>query len=451
MSERLRHRYGDYDCNQHPKPVEDTHAATQRFSSSICNLENETHPLFRPTNFPGARYEALRPALQLASLLIDTDCLLDSWHALFFGKKETVYDDDSNHHVVFWRRGTQLSAKDRAKTRIKLQTLSHMIRFFRDKSKAGKTVAGCMPIEGMSLNSIEDHGIFQHFAGRIGYSETIYQCLCDLFDRASRGEDDFCGWSIRKESYRLAITLVHELAHAAAYAEVGDDTQLVFEDSVIAENGFDWENFVFGGIAKKELSDGIGEIDLAPWPCFDIIERYRKKGAPGLWFPGTPEDVQAHFFVWPEYVDQLFTAHFWDVTVAEVGADALKVPKHMGWRLTAKNNDLLAAFEPDVKDANFFDAVPEGWYPDRQFDGNGDTIYPINTDAGIEWEGFGRLMRINCEGIWADDERFGGLNVPSRRKRLRVQLSKVLGGEGQRCGSADGESKAGCGLECCIS
>lgn len=159
-----------------------------------------------------------------------------------------------------------------------------MIKFFSDKRKDENTIAGCMNVPGPSSNLLKDHGVFEYFAGRIGYSETIYQRLCSLFDQATRRGDTSCGWPIRKISYTLAVTLVHELAHAAANAEVGVDTQLIFEDSVVAENGFDWEYFIFGGIARKELPDGIGEVDLAPWPCSDIIEGERKKGSSGLWF-----------------------------------------------------------------------------------------------------------------------------------------------------------------------
>lgn len=152
------------------------------------------------------------------------------------------------------------------------------------------------------------------------------------------------------------------------------------------------------------------------------------------------------------------------------------MPKDWGWRLKAIDDDLLAAFEPNVEDADFFDAVAEGWYPDCRSDGNGDTIYPIDPDAGIEWEGFGRLMRINCEGIWVDDERFeDGLDgferlmkidcegiladdkrrmiasISSRQKRLRRKLCRVTRRFDRWKGSVNREPEAGCTTKCCVS
>lgn len=99
MAERLRHNYGDYDCNRQLKAVDDT-VSTSSLPSSICNLDNNTHPIFKPTSFPGARYKVLCPALQLASHLIDTDCLLSFWYALFFGKREPLHDGDGHDHLV---------------------------------------------------------------------------------------------------------------------------------------------------------------------------------------------------------------------------------------------------------------------------------------------------------------------------------------------------------------
>ena len=49
-----------------------------------CDLSNDIHPLFARSKFPGAKWEALLPALRLASRLLSTDCLLTYWYTSSF-------------------------------------------------------------------------------------------------------------------------------------------------------------------------------------------------------------------------------------------------------------------------------------------------------------------------------------------------------------------------------
>lgn len=47
-------------------------------------LDNEINILFAKHNFHGVRYEVVEPALRLASLLLETPCLMQYWYAAFF-------------------------------------------------------------------------------------------------------------------------------------------------------------------------------------------------------------------------------------------------------------------------------------------------------------------------------------------------------------------------------
>ena len=83
-------------------------------------LPEEVHPIFHRINFPNVDYDKLLPALKLANLFIDTDCLLDFWFALFFGPMQRVRhgSDEEEWHWAFFRpdSGGKLSAKDTART-----------------------------------------------------------------------------------------------------------------------------------------------------------------------------------------------------------------------------------------------------------------------------------------------------------------------------------------------
>ena len=65
--------------------------------------------------------------------------------------------------------------------------------------------------------------------------------------------------TLLKLYFRLAVTLVHEVAHAA-HAAVHGNVDIPFETLIISEAGFDWTMCVFGG-----LPEGDGE-HMEEWP-----------------------------------------------------------------------------------------------------------------------------------------------------------------------------------------
>jgi hypothetical protein len=61
----------------------------------------------------------------------------------------------------------------------------------------------------------------------------------------------------------LAVSIVHELAHVAHFARFGF-TDVSFEGNALSENGFDWENVIFGGLPYEA-------VQLIQWPCKMIM------------------------------------------------------------------------------------------------------------------------------------------------------------------------------------
>lgn len=59
------------------------------------------------------------------------------------------------------------------------------------------------------------------------------------------------------------MSIVHELAHVAHFARFGF-TDVSFEGNALSENGFDWENVIFGGLPYEA-------VQLIQWPCKMIM------------------------------------------------------------------------------------------------------------------------------------------------------------------------------------
>lgn len=411
MATRLRHNYRDYDWNRYPAlPSSPTsfHDVEPQQSDTLpdelCDLHNDIHPIFQKLNFPGARYEVLKPVLQLATLLLDTDCLLDFWHAIFFGDREVVYDtaDHSESHIEYGRRRLHLSAKDRAQTRLKLVALSHMVKFYRD-SDLTFLIGECICSKGNVLSNMQEMGLFRRTIDRISYNEDAYQRLCSLHDTAVYLDAEEID-ELHLTYLSFAIMLVHEVAHAAVMAEIGDQHWAVFEGSTVAEEGFDWENHVFGGVPQFPSSgEGTNRMTIsASWPCASLVNDYLYHGTP-IWLRNTytAKEVETWFDVPQTAVRQLFRSEFWDVMVPRMGAAALRLPVKGGfrWKVDAKGSWTL--FRPQDKDAGRFDGIPEGCHV---HEADGAFMYAIHDSTGITADGFARLMRINIQGIWGDEE-----------------------------------------------
>ena len=167
--------------------------------------------------------------------------------------------------------------------------------------------------------------VFHGFGSDIFIGGRRYDDLCAAYDAA----DDGSANAFREQSFSLAITLCHELAHAVAHARFGnyDDLAPGFEDQHFSEDGFDWENCIFGGCIQKAG----GVLTLIEWPSPELFEDYmRHVCGGGMFVQSAPKsEVQLKFRVPTSHVGSLFDKTFWQNLST---ADGLKVPKLMGYR-----------------------------------------------------------------------------------------------------------------------
>lgn len=121
--------------------------------ANLGDLDSDIHPIFARRNFPGAHHDTLLPSLRLASKLLTTECLLPWWHAIFFGRREEIPNTRKYNRgkmYCYFRKPGKLSPRDIAMTRLRLQTMSDYVRFFRSENLL-KTI----PANGVTDYSID--------------------------------------------------------------------------------------------------------------------------------------------------------------------------------------------------------------------------------------------------------------------------------------------------------
>ena len=75
-----------------------------------------------------------------------------------------------------------------------------------------------------------------------------------------------------------AVTLLHELGHAANLAISGGGAEPFYEDSVVAEAGFEIVSRLFGANADIDMEDDVPSVFFAEWPRRDMVQDYQEGG-----------------------------------------------------------------------------------------------------------------------------------------------------------------------------
>ncbi|KAK5109697.1 hypothetical protein LTR62_006820 [Meristemomyces frigidus] len=375
--------------------------ASLTYADIESQLSNEVHPLFARNRFPGTDYEKILPALRLASLLIDTECLLEFWHTMWFGDYILVGDDEveGDWHYVNVPFRPQLSTKDVAMTRARLNTMSHMVTFYRRTNMAG-ALGECSHIQGfLDIQGPYETGDFIGNCSMIEYSDQFYQGLCD----ASNSNDQ---QTYSRLSFKFAALVVHELAHAAKYAAWSFLPACPKgQHATMAEDGFDWENAVFGCILDVFGAPRSRDFQfITEWPSGCTGKKHQQNEW-HMWIEGACPDVDVSWELPFYYVYRLFTTNFWRSTVPAKGAAALKVLGIRGRLFKLDDDgrhDQLRGSEQEDRD-NFEHLVPDEYCVDDEYEA---TMKPFAPN--FEFEGFGRLLKIDHHSLFSDRESGSG-------------------------------------------
>jgi hypothetical protein len=131
-----------------------------------------------------------------------------------------------------------LSSRDKTKVREQLHELSKKVRF------------GVVDLDGRSGRTDPD----EEQPGILGVKSIIW-LGSDLYGAV---QDETRMLMEEDDAYidlYIAATLLHEVAHAAHFFFMGHREEDYFEDSLIAEAGFELESRIFGMILEIDLND----------------------------------------------------------------------------------------------------------------------------------------------------------------------------------------------------
>ncbi|KAK6439504.1 hypothetical protein LTR95_004290 [Oleoguttula sp. CCFEE 5521] len=131
--------------------------------------------------------------------------------------------------------------------------------------------------------------------------------------------------------FRLAKTILHELAHAATrfafrhtYNGRGRIGEPFFRDEAAAEVGKAYENYIFGGYIESPAGHNVS-IRLGDWPSEGMQRAYSRNGKRGLPTRGPLAAEENLCNVPVEHLSRLFRCSFWSPTKAGVARPRLRM------------------------------------------------------------------------------------------------------------------------------
>ncbi|KAK6441544.1 hypothetical protein LTR95_002216 [Oleoguttula sp. CCFEE 5521] len=241
--------------------------------------------------------EAIRPAFRLASAILMHPDQLPFWHGIWRAGRAAPVQSTECRVGTFtaWR---SLRPEDTKQT---LQFLEHLgLGVFTTFRDLGSTF-GCMlppPVD------FQDSVAMSKYLGRPRLAH----------DRRPRYARLHNLW------FRLAKTMLHELAHAAVdfafrhtYDGRGRTDEPFFRSETAAEVGKAYENYTFGGyVAGSWQGQGNCNVVLGVWPSEGTHAAYQSNGSMGIPTRGSLAAEGNHWNVPTDHVSRLFGSAFWE-------------------------------------------------------------------------------------------------------------------------------------------
>jgi hypothetical protein len=341
----------------------------------VGDLRNEIHAVFRRKNFKNisdAEYDALRPSLQIASLFLTTPELAGFPHAILVAPYKHVPHSENEEldEWAFQEKGSKLTTRDMAMYNLALTMLADMVVFVASSKTHSKT-------EDLTLHcgetGRERHVCAQnshlYHGSTILFSREEIDAHIDPEVRYRLYHGDF---GTKWRTFETAKILLHELMHAMAHARLGNFKNIPFGSNKAIETGYEWENYVFGGVIcpsylKWSSLDDDASLMIRDWPAASVTHRYQHMGW-SIEVLEEPESIEVWWWLLPvmnDWFDKLFTTEFWEKTVPEQGVSALHAPRKRGYRVKVAEDGSPSLFEWDSNDAASYGCtIPPGYEED---------------------------------------------------------------------------------------
>jgi hypothetical protein len=184
----------------------------------------------------------------------------------------------------------------------------------------------------------------------------------------TRPVEDLLSMTVSEMKLRMvgsAITLCHELAHALERHNCDRDyfTAPVMNDEIVVETGFSFENFLHGGIPTW-WSDCHG-VYLMKWPCQDSVDVYIDDGTPMKWTRLGDAGPCREFLFEPRRMEVFLEQSFWDDPAPPAGCwKKMWSRPHVELALDGDDFDYFTTgdtspYRPQPKRRRFSDATKE--------------------------------------------------------------------------------------------
>lgn len=364
-------------------------------------MSTKVHPIFRAENFPhesNISRPCLMQALRLATRFIDST--LPFFYTLMWGETVVLREEsqDAPGQIHFVDVKEELTDLQRSRTQADLERSADWIIFRLDEREGCSGVGIEFDLEAKKSWVV------------INIEKMQYE---DLLHAYEHGTDAVHNAWIQTE---LARTICHEVVHAIMVLAHGGKVEAYFGDSQVAEEGFEWEKRLFGGIFKLQNRfprpspyrvDNVPSamermIVLTEWPNMTTVSDYKEND----WKIGVRGEVPKAHICWhtrAPYFINLLQDSWWSTEYASKGLAALQSKKVTGARYVASEVEFLA-------DGVLVDTVPKvyedvPYYIETDEEGLVDTI-----PRGYEATETGLIVPMDgppspCEsGTWSDDE-----------------------------------------------
>jgi hypothetical protein len=389
--------------------------------SSLCQLTNDIHPIFRAENICMCPYaepycmaphfadhpeelvgkaKALqttspyikgfkenmvtRTIFQLASRMMVHDDALPFWAGLM----DAVNWEADKPNISFKVHPRRNLSKDQKK-----RTLEHLEEFaaehIRFHFKARQNDDGSMwgsegecnsevPLEEDPLYpTCMDARVWKHYAWRDGKpiivddtQEFAHITINLARFLPTRPLEDLLSMTISGMKVRMfasAMTLCHELAHALERHNCDHDyfTAPAMNDEMVIETGFSFANFLHGGLLNWYSEIDGDDIYLLPWPCQVTLDLYRGTGNPMDWARLGDAGPERFLPVKPHQVHVFLEQSFWDDPAPPAGClKKMWLGPHVELALDEDDFEYFTTgdtppYQPQPKRRRFSDATKE--------------------------------------------------------------------------------------------
>ena len=216
------------------------------------DLNNTIHAIFARSKFEkDMDYEALEPALRLASHLLDAECVIEYMWAVMcstghqsYGEEEADGDDDGEDEsddiemteaeaVSDDGSGIPLTLAEKAQVHSMLTSMASLVNYAQADIE-GTTVAAT---KTLGPNQHQDRDLFPGRNREIVLSSSTYEKMMSLYFSALRSLGGQFSAELLTVYADIAVSLVHEVANVAYVARFWA-AEVGLEGSAVSEDGF---------------------------------------------------------------------------------------------------------------------------------------------------------------------------------------------------------------------